>query len=123
MQELSDEISLHSNVTIDDGEIVHHWRANLSKYSEMPGIRSLHDIVIVRSVATAKVVCKTQSLCYEGSFSNATIPVMAGSHEAENVTPDETKTYLAKNKLRELSETKLNHPCQMSRSFEHHFKW
>ena len=123
-QELSDVISLHANVTIDKGEIVHDWRANLSKYSKMPGIRSLHDIVMVRSAATGKVVCKTRPLCYEGSFSNATIHVMAGRHEAENVSPDETQTYLAKNKLRELPETKLNHLRQMSRSFipiERHF--
>ena len=45
-QDLRNIISPHASVYVDDGEIVSDWRANLCKYSKLPGIRRLHDFVI-----------------------------------------------------------------------------
>lgn len=75
---------------------------------------------------TGEVVCRTRPLCYKGSFTNAKIHVMMGHDVEENVIPDCTQTYLVKKKLRELSETKLDHLRQMSRSFipiDRHFSF
>ncbi len=43
--ELKDDVIAHyADITEDDGSIVHVWREPLAtKYSKMPGIRSLHD--------------------------------------------------------------------------------
>ena len=96
---------------------MHDWRASLTKYSKMAGIRSLHDFVFARSTATGSVVCKTRALCYEGNFQNTTMHVMADRDVEEDVIPDDTQSYSSKNKIRELSDTKLTHLRQMSRSF------
>ena len=116
-EDLQNVISQHADVTVDHGEIVHDWRENLTKYSKMPGIRSLHDFVFVKNSATGKMVCKTRPLCYEGSFTNATMHIMSGRQVEEDIIPDGTQTYLSKRKLRKISDMKLQHLRQMSRLF------
>ena len=67
-EELKGEIALHADdVVVDQGEIVCDWRTNLTKYSKLPGIRSLHDFVFAKNV-TGGIVCKIRRLCYTGSF-------------------------------------------------------
>ena len=84
-EELRDVIAPHADVVIDRGEIiVCDWRANLTKYSNLPGIGSLHDFVFAKNLVTDRIICKTSRLCYEGSFENATIHVLAGHHVSEN---------------------------------------
>ena len=119
-EELKGVIALHADVVVDQGEIVSDWRAKLTKYSKLPGIRSLRDFVIVRNSVTGNVVCKTRRQCYKGSFRNATIHILAGHRVDENVIPDVTKNYLSKDKLRPLSKMKLSHLRQMSTSFIPH---
>ena len=89
----------------------------MTKYSKLPGIRSLHTFFIVRNPVTGSVICQTRRLCCKGSFDNVTIHILAGHHVDENVIPDTMKSYLNKNKLRKLSEMTLNDLRQMSTSF------
>lgn len=74
------------------------WREtlNIHKYSKLPGICSLHDPVFARSTATGKVVCKTRPLCYERNFTDAKLHKMSGCQVEEDVVPDETHSYWAK---------------------------
>ena len=66
-------LHMHADVVVDEGEIVHDWRTNLTKYSKLPGIRSLHDFVFTVSASTNILVCKVRKLCHTGSFDNASI--------------------------------------------------
>ena len=115
-EELKGVIALHADVVVDQGEIVCDWRTNLTKYSKLPGNRSLHDFVFAKNV-TGGIVCKIRRLCYTGSFENAPIHVLAGHDVSDNVIPDATENYVCKNKLRQLSDTKTAHLRQISRSF------
>ena len=46
-----------AEVIVDDGRIVVDWRTPLSaKYTKYPGIRSQHDFVFTRNVATCAVI-------------------------------------------------------------------
>ena len=116
-EDLKQVIAPHAEVVIDGGEIVHDRRANLTKYSKLPGIRSLHDFVFAVSASTGKLVCKVRKLCHTGSYEDASIRVQAGQSESENVIPNATHNYSSLNKLRQLSDTKLSDLRQMSTSF------
>ena len=116
-EDLKQVIAAHADVVVDEGEIVHDWRTNLTKYSKLPGIRSLHDFVFTVSASTNKLVCKVRKLCHTGSFDDASIRVQGGHSESENVIPNATQNYSSLNKPRQLSDTKLSHLRQMSTSF------
>ena len=116
-EELKSIIALYADTVLDQGEIVCDWRTKLTKYSKLPGIRSLHDFVFAKNSLTGNIVCKTRPLCYKGSFDNATIHVLAGRDVHEVAIPDASESYSCKSKLRQLSDTKLGHLRQMSRSF------
>ena len=74
-EELKDIIALYADVVIDDGSIVCDWRNAMSKYSKLPGIRSLHDFIYMKHSATNYVVAKVRKNCATGSFENSTIHV------------------------------------------------
>ena len=76
--ELKDVISLYAEVIIDCGEIVCDWRNSMTKYSKLPGIRSLHDFIFTTNPVTNWVIAKVRKNCYTGSFENATIHVLGG---------------------------------------------
>ena len=53
-------------------KIVHDWRSHLSeKYTNLSGIRSLHDFLIVKNPATGYSLMKVRKSCYEGIFENS----------------------------------------------------
>ena len=116
-KELKGIIGLHADVVIDHGEIVSDWRTKLTKYSKLPGIRSLHDFVFAKNPISDSILCKTRQLCYRGGFENGTIYLSPGRDAHENVIPDATESYSCKNKVRWLSDMKLTHLRQMSTSF------
>ena len=47
--ELGQIAAQYASVEIDDGEKVYQWRNQLEKYSNLPGIRNLHDFVFARN--------------------------------------------------------------------------
>ena len=116
-EELQAVISQHADVVVEDGTVVCDWRTTLLKYTKLPGIRSLHDFIIMKNSATGKVVCKVRKLCNCGPFTNASIGIQKGRTVEEIAIPNEEDTYLNKGKTRELPAMKQDHLRQMYRSF------
>ena len=100
----NDVIGPYADVTVDDGSLV--WRDAVShKYSKFPGIRSLHDFLFIKNAVTGMVTAKTRTLCYVGSFQDATMHILRG-RDAENIIPDVSQSYSSLNKTRTLSSSK-----------------
>ena len=116
--DLQELVGRFADVVVDEGELVVDWRTPLSvKYTKYPGIRSQHDFVFTRNVATQEVFCKGRELCYTGAFAKATIHVAANQNVEDNVIPGPNDSYVALNKLRCLNGVKLGHLCQMFDNF------
>ena len=90
---------------VDDGKLVYPWRDRLSaKYTKLPGIRDLHDFIIVRHPTTNHSMMSVRRLCYTGAPRPSTIQVRDYSIL---ITFDEEENYLDLGKGRSLSESKL----------------
>ena len=104
---------------MDDGSLVLAWRDAVSrKYSKFPGIHSLHDFLFIKNAVTGMVTAKTRTLCYVGSFQDATMHILRG-RDAENIIPDVSQSYSSLNKTRTLSSSKMEHLKQMYQSKLH----
>ena len=115
---LKDIIALYADVVIDDGSIVCDWWNAMSKYSKLPGIRSLHDFIYVKHPVTNSVVAKVRKNCATGSFENSTIHVNSHHDIMEYAIPDPASdNYSVLGKTRNLSASKLKHLEQMSKEF------
>ena len=68
----------YASVIIDDGHIVRGWRDALSKYTKLPGVRSLHDFVCVRKPSTGNANVRVRNVCFEGSIRDTRIKVATG---------------------------------------------
>jgi hypothetical protein len=100
---------------IEDGANILPWRASLvKKYSELPGVRKLHDFVIVRS--GDKVVMKVRDSCCKGSVVASPLHVVDPS-----VSTQPTSTYRQSRK--ELPGDKLAHLKQMYSKFVPPDRW
>ena len=75
----------------------------------LSGIRSLHDIFIVKNPATGYSLMKVQRYCYEGIFKNS--PMKKISDDCVLPMPCHSFKYL--NKVRVLSEAKMKDLCHM----------
>lgn len=90
--ELKDIIARYSEVTVDEGPVVHNWRDAVStKYSKFPGLCALHNFIFAKNSVTGGVTIKTCPLCYTGSFSNATLHVKAG---IDDIIPGNEQMFL-----------------------------
>ena len=87
----------------------------MTKYTEFPGIRSLHDFIFARNSVTGGVTAKVRKQCYTGPFSNASIHIARGRSATDNVIPGLSESYCTLNKTRVLSESKITHLKQMYR--------
>ena len=115
-QELKDVIALYADITIDDGSIVCDWRNAMTKYSKLPGIRSLHDFIFVKNPVTNTVLAKVRKICAVGDFESAAIRVVNGRDIEECVIPNQADdNYASLGKLRPLSESKRKHLAQMAK--------
>ncbi len=107
-----------AEAVIDDGHLVYDWRSKLTKYTKLPGIRSLHDFVFVKNPADDAVVAKVRKNCFSGTFDNTTMHVANGRNISENCIPSSASDcYAALHKVKSLSDTKLKHLQQMYRDF------
>ena len=123
-EELGEIIQRYATVTIDDGSLVCDWREPLSKkYSKFPGIRSQHDFVFAKSILSGQVISRTRPYCYTGSFTNATIRVLAGKDPEDDAIPGDEQTYHHMNKTRNISGSKRNNLVQMYRQFIPRERW
>ena len=116
--ELKEIVSRYADVIIDNGEIVCDWRSSMTKYSKLPGIRSLHDFIFTKDPTTDRVIAKVRYSCYAGAFQNASIHVVTGRNVTESAIPDqEFANYKILGKLKTLSDSKRKHLDQMYKNF------
>ena len=107
--------SKFASVHIEDGSSIFPWREPLlTKYSELQGVRKLHDFLIVRF--GENVLMKVRNSCCKGNA--VTSPLCVINHTA-NGTP--TTTYL--HKKREIPRDKMSHLTQMYSKFIRPEKW
>lgn len=111
-------VSQYADVIVDNGEIVCDWRSSMTKYSKLPGIRSLHDFIFTKNPATDQVIAKVRYSCYAGVFQNASIHVVTGRDVTESAIPDqELANYKILGKLKTLSDSKRKNLDQMYKNF------
>ena len=100
-----------SRVMTDDEGIVRMWREKVGgKYSNLPGIRDLHDF-LTTAVPPNKIVMKVLEKCYTGT------KVKKGFVSTDFCIPMVTDSYKARGNLRILTESKLGHLKQMYANF------
>lgn len=107
----------YASVIVDDGHIVRDWRGALSKYTKLPGVRSLHDFVCARRPRTGNAHVRVRNVCYEGSIRDAPIKVSRGHLPSENAIPGEEASYLSGGLKKEVSATKQADLLTMYNSF------
>lgn len=116
--ELESVASNYSSVVIDDGDIVKTWREKTEeKYSKLPGIRSLHDFLIVRHPISNNAIMKIRERCYEGPFEETPLKVSKGHVTNEMAMPCSGDTYKRREKVKSISATKSAHLKQMYTNF------
>ena len=76
----------HATTTISSGSDIYHWISYLStKYSDVPGIRKLHDFVIVRS--PSGTMMKVKEKLYAGEFSKSPMSQLGEYSEDSSLRP------------------------------------
>lgn len=102
---------------VDNGSRVRPWRDKLStKYNKMPGIRTIHDVIIVPNSSSRndRPVMLVRDLCYTGVTRPSTIQV----RDSEDIVSfTEEENYVTEGKIRTISSTKLDHLKQMYSKF------
>lgn len=100
-----------------------NWRGKLgAKYSKLPGIRSLHDFVVIRNISTNDLIVPVRELCYTGTFNSNKVKVLAGACLEGDAIP-KTESYRATKQTHQLSTTKLGDLKQMYNKFIQREKW
>ena len=84
-KKLGEIVARYATVVHDDGTIVCDWRNILTKYSKLPGIRTLHDFIFTKNPVTRAVIAKVCSQCYEGRFTDSDINIARDREINENV--------------------------------------
>ena len=116
--ELKQVVSSHATAVVDDGHLVCDWRSRLTKYTKLPGIRSLHDFVFIKNSIDNTVIAKVRKTCFSGRYENTTMHIASGRDVSENIIPDpDSNSYHALQKVKVLSETKCKHLQQMYKDF------
>ena len=76
--ELQQVCAKFSTATVEDGSNIHGWRSALSaKYSDLPGVRKMHDFLIIRS--DNKVVMKVRTSCHVGNLMDSPLSIVDSS--------------------------------------------
>ena len=98
-----------SVVVIDNGRIVRTWREKVgAKYSNLPGIRHLHDFAAI-AVPPNKIVMKVREKCYSGALRDSPTKVKKDFISTDSYIPRVTDLYQARMNLRSLTDNKLGH--------------
>ena len=91
---LAGVVKRHAKVTIHNGEIVKQWRERLAhKFTQLPGIRALHEFVIVKHILKDAVIMHVRELCYTRSFSNTTMKLVRGATATDVIIPTNHDSY------------------------------
>ena len=106
------------------GDVIYNWRDKISaKYSKLPGIRELHDFIMVRSPDTETTTMLVRKGCYGGTSKKSPLKLNSGFTANINVFPLESDCYDQLNKTRELTAAKLTHLTQMCQNFIPEERW
>ena len=106
------------------GDVIYNWRDKISaKYSKLPGIRELHDFIMVRSPDTETATMLVRKGCYGGTSKKSPLKLNSGFTANINVFPLESDYYDQLNKTRELTAAKLTHLTQMRQNFIPEERW
>ena len=86
-EELAEIAGRYAEVVIDDGELVLQWRSVVSlKYSTLPGIRDLHDLIFARNPGS-DVRLRVGPLCYAGAIQPSQFRIKRGYSLAQSLVP------------------------------------
>ena len=100
-QELTQVMSQSENITavLENGRLIQNWREKVTiKYSKLPGIRDLHDFVMVRSPETGSATMLVRDYCYGGAVQKSTMKINPGVSLESSVIPDEDQNYITLSK-------------------------
>ena len=113
----------HASVVIDSGRIVRVWRDEVAKkYTNLPGIRGIHDFLVLRNPG-ANAVMKVRETCYSGGLKDTPMKVVKGMTPADRVLPGVGQSYYALGMIKNLTESKQSHLNQMCKNFIPQDRW
>ena len=85
-RELVAVMEQHASVVIDSGRIVRVWRKTVAKkYSNLPGIRGLHDFLAPRNSGQGAVM-KIRESCYTGTLKDTPMKITKGMSASDIAT-------------------------------------
>lgn len=125
-QELLDVMSQSDKIcrVIVGGDSISNWRDKVSqKYSKLPGIRELHNFLIVRNPTTNNAMMLLREFCHGGPAKPTTLSLNSGVSPGFNCCPGPSETYHQLGKTRVLQSTKLAHLQQMCSSYIAPERW
>lgn len=107
-----------------NGSSVSNWREKIAqKYSKLPGIRELHDFLIVCNPSTQNAMMLTREYCHGGAAKPATMKLNNNFTSDFNCFCATNETYLELEKIRTLQSTKLSHIQQMCNNYIPPERW
>ena len=116
-RELTEVMQRHASVMFDSGRIVRCWRDVVSKkYSNLPGIRELHDFLALRN-AGENATMMVRDNCYSGPLKTTPMSIRKGLGPQDRALPGVGDLYFAKGLVKTLSEGKQSHLNQMNINF------
>ena len=118
-QELLNVMSQSDKISgvIVGGDSISNWHDKVSqKYSKLPGIRELHDFLIVSNPTTNNAEVLMREFCHGGPERPTTLSLNSGVSPGFNCCPGPSETYHQLGKTRVLQSTKLAHLQQMCSS-------
>ena len=113
----------HASVVIDTGRIVRAWRDTLTKkYSNLPGIRGLHDFLALRN-SGEDALMKVRESCYTGTLKNTPMKISKGMSASDRAIPGVNRSYFALGMVKQLPDSKKSHLNQMCANFIPQDRW
>ena len=104
----------YAAVVMDNGKIVRSWREVVGeKYSNLPGIRDLHDFLALCNPGH-NVVLKVRETCYAGTLRDTPMKII---DELRVALPTVNHSYHALKRVKELSDNKKKDLRQMCTNF------
>ena len=99
-----------ATTTVENGTHILTWRESLGqKYTELPGVRSLHDFLFFKSADS--VVTKVRELCYSGAWKQSPL------HPKDPSLPGIPTENYKDNQFKTLKKEKMEHMISMYNKF------
>ena len=112
--ELKQLCQSYATCYIEDGSNIFTWRDTLGeKYSNLPGVRKLHDFLIIRPSPNEAVIMKVREHC----FNPREVPSVSPLRVISDITVKPTLLSYKQARYHQISEEKMAHMVQMYNSF------